>query len=99
MIYAVLYDYTRSTEKIAQVRPAHRHHLTKLLESGNLLAAGPCTDDSGALIIYQAEDETQLRTFIHDDPFHREGIFLRWQIRPWKPVFGNRALLPDGPPA
>jgi uncharacterized protein YciI len=99
MIYAVLYEYVREAEKITRVRPSHRQYLTKLLEAGNLVAAGPCTDDSGALIIYQASDETQLRQFITGDPFHQEGVFLRWTVKPWKPVFGNHALIPNGPPA
>jgi uncharacterized protein len=98
MIYAVLYQYSPDKEKIARVRPAHRLHLTKLLTAGQLLAAGPITDDSGALIVYNAADEVELSSFITTDPFHTEGIFQSWQIKPWKVVFGNRALLPDGGP-
>jgi uncharacterized protein YciI len=98
MIYAVLYEYSSDKEKIGAVRPDHRVHLNKLLASGNLLAAGPITDDSGALIVYQAADEQELQGFITADPFHQAGIFLRWQVKPWKVVFGNRQLLPDGGP-
>jgi uncharacterized protein len=98
MIFAVLYEYSSDKDKIASVRPSHRQHLNKLLANGNLLAAGPLTDDSGALIVYQAADEKELEGFMTNDPFHSGGIFLRWQIKPWKVVFGNRQLLPDGGP-
>ncbi len=98
MIYAVLYQYSSDKDKIASVRPSHRQHLTKLLQSGNLLAAGPITDDSGALIVYNAADEVELNRFIAEDPFNTAGIFQSWQVKPWKVVFGNRTLLPDGGP-
>lgn len=98
MNYAVLYEYCPDKEKIAAHRPAHRQHLNTLLVNGQLLAAGPITDDSGALIVYHASNETELKTFITSDPFHQAGIFVKWQIKPWKVVFGNRQLLPDGGP-
>ena len=98
MNFAVLYEYCPDKEKIAVHRPAHREHLKKLLTNGQLLAAGPITDDSGALIVYHAANEHELLAFITNDPFHQAGIFLRWQIKPWKVVFGNRQLLPDGSP-
>ncbi|MFT3879258.1 MAG: YciI family protein [Gemmatales bacterium] len=46
MNYAVLYEYSPDKEKIAAHRPAHREHLKYLLDNGQLLAAGPITDDS-----------------------------------------------------
>lgn len=98
MNFAVLYEYVADKEKIATHRPAHRQHLNTLLKNGQLLAAGPLTDDSGALIVYHAANEHELKTFITSDPFHHAGIFLSWQIKPWKVVFGNRQLLPDGGP-
>ena len=98
MNYAVLYEYCPDKEKIAAHRPAHRQHLNTLLANGQLMAAGPITDDSGALIVYYASNQEELKTFITSDPFHHAGIFVRWQIKPWKVVFGNRQLLPDGGP-
>ncbi|HMP16526.1 MAG TPA: YciI family protein, partial [Gemmatales bacterium] len=76
MTYAVLYRYSDNKDKIAEVRPAHRQYLNSLLQSGNLVAAGPLMDDSGALIIYSVQDETELNQFITQDPFHQQGIFL-----------------------
>jgi uncharacterized protein len=98
MTFAVLYEYSPDLTKIAEHRPAHRRYLHELLARGNLLAAGPITDDSGALIIYVALSPEELDQLIADDPFHQAGVFVSWQIKPWKVVFGNRQLLPDGGP-
>lgn len=98
MNFAVLYEYCADKEKIATHRPAHREHLKRLMTSGQLLAAGPLMDDSGSIIVYHASNEHELKSFITSDPFHDAGIFVNWQIKPWKVVFGNRQLLPDGSP-
>jgi hypothetical protein len=98
MIYAVLYEYSPDQGKILDNRPAHRKYLNELMGKSQLLAAGPLTDDSGALIVYQAADEAELKGIIENDPFRRAGVFVRWQIKPWRVVFGNRQLLPDGGP-
>lgn len=99
MKFAVLYEYVPDISKIGEIRPAHRQYLNQLLASGNLVAAGPITDDSGALIIYEAESAEQAQSFIENDPFHKSGIFLRWQVKPWKMVFGNHSLIPNGGPS
>ncbi|MBL8821314.1 MAG: hypothetical protein JNJ77_01910 [Planctomycetia bacterium] len=96
MLFAVLYEYKNDPALISSVRPEHRQYLQKLLEQGSLMASGPLLDDSGALIIYQADNEPAVQQLIKNDPFHQHGIFRQWQIKPWKIVFGNRQLLPDG---
>jgi hypothetical protein len=47
-----------------------------------LFAAGPFTDDSGALWIYEAETLDQAENRIEDDPYHAAGVILKWQIHP-----------------
>jgi uncharacterized protein YciI len=84
--------------KIAEVRSAHRIYLTNLLQTGRLAAAGPFTDDSGAFIVYEAETLEQAEVLLKSDPFHDGGIFVKWTIKAWKTVFGNRDLFPDGGP-
>jgi uncharacterized protein YciI len=94
MKFAAIIEYTQDRAKIAEVRPVHRQYLTGLRERGQLVAAGPFTDDSGALIIYEAPSPEEAEKILQGDPFHQNGIFLRWQIRPWNPVLVNRDLLP-----
>ena len=60
MKYAACIRYGNS-DQIATVRPRHREYLGSLKEQGKLAASGPFTDDSGALIIYEAESEAEAR--------------------------------------
>ncbi|MCS7161631.1 MAG: YciI family protein [Gemmatales bacterium] len=95
MKFAAIIEYTADRQKIQTVRPIHRQYLAQLKEQGKLVASGPFTDDSGALIIYEASDRQEAEQLLSNDPFCREGIFVTWQLRPWNPVLANRALLPE----
>ncbi|HZU78068.1 MAG TPA: YciI family protein [Dehalococcoidia bacterium] len=87
MKYAVVYTYPPDKELIQRARPDHRAYLGGLRERGKLAAAGPFTDDSGALIIYEADSEDEAKQLIQSDPFHAAGVFARYQIYPWNQVF------------
>ena len=94
MKFAAIIEYSQDKAKIAAHRPVHRQYLATLRERGQLAAAGPFTDDSGALIIYEAGSKEDAEKLLRADPFHASGIFLRWQLRPWNPVIANRELFP-----
>lgn len=92
MKVAALIEYGPDQAKIAEIRPAHRQYLARLCQEGKLAASGPFGDDSGALIIYEAESAEEARQLIEGDPFHRGGVFQRYQLRAWNPVIANREL-------
>jgi uncharacterized protein YciI len=94
MKFAAIIEYSQDKAKIAEIRPTHRQYLGQLKANGQLAAAGPFTDDSGALIIYEAASKEDAEKLLQGDPFHANGIFLRWQLRPWNPVIVNRDLFP-----
>ncbi|GIW79561.1 MAG: hypothetical protein KatS3mg105_1368 [Gemmatales bacterium] len=94
MKFAAIIAYTDDKEKIAAVRPEHRRYLTSLIEEGKLAISGPFTDDSGALIVYEADSASSAEQLLKDDPFFKNGIFQKYELRPWNPVLGNRELLP-----
>ena len=99
MKFAAVIEYVQDREKVAALRPVHREYLASLYRRGRLVAAGPFTDDSGSLIVYQAESQEEADQLIRADPFAQNGIFVRYQMRPWNPVFANRELFPPPPPA
>ena len=68
-------------------RPAHRERLQRLIESGDLFAAGPWPDDSGALIIFDTDDEAHAQQLIKDDPYLQAPGVSIISIRPWNAVF------------
>ena len=43
--------------------------------------------------MYEAETKEAAEGLLKADPFHTSGVFVRWQIRPWKVVFANTALV------
>ena len=94
MIFAAVIEYIQDKDKINEIRPTHRQYLLSLLEKGHLVASGPFLDDYGALIIYEAPSVEEAEKLLESDPFHAAKIFVKWTIRPWKPVMANASLLP-----
>ena len=86
MKFATVIQYGNQ-EKIAEVRPRHREYLGALKEQGQLFASGPFEDDSGALIIYEADSEDAARALIEADPFNEAGVFQSYTMKPWRQVF------------
>lgn len=93
MLWAAWIEYTPDQAKVAEARPAHRQYEAKLLAEGKLALGGPLTDNFGALIVYEAESKEAAEELLEADPFHRSGVFVRWQIRPWKVVFASTSLV------
>jgi uncharacterized protein len=86
MKFATVFRY-ENKDKISEVRPVHREYLGKLHAEGKLHTAGPFTDDSGSLIVYEVETEQEVKELIENDPFHEAGIFASYAIKPWKQVY------------
>ena len=93
MKYAAVIEYSQDKEKVEAARPAHRAYLASLVERNQLFASGPFTDDSGALIIYEAASAADAERLLQGDPFYQNGVFQKYQLRPWNPVIGNLDLL------
>jgi len=94
MKFAAIIQYSKDQNKIQMVRPRHRQYLAELKAQGKLAVSGPFTDDSGALIVYEAATREEAEKLAHGDPFYEAGIFLHIDIRPWNPVIANRDLFP-----
>jgi uncharacterized protein len=74
-------------EAIAETRPRHREYLGGLKEQGKLFMSGPFEDDSGALIVYEADTPEEAEQLLRDDPFHEAGVFQSWTMKPWRQIF------------
>ena len=94
MKYAAIIEYIQDKAKIGEIRPVHRQYLASLKEKGQLAISGPFTDDWGALIVYEASSKEEAETLLRGDPFHQNGVFVSWTIRPWNTVIANRDLFP-----
>ena len=94
MKYAAIIEYLQDPDKVQSIRPTHREYLADLCRRGQLAAAGPFTDGTGALIVYEASSPEEAERLLQADPFHQNGIFLKYVLRPWNPVMANRDLFP-----
>ena len=93
MKFAAVIEYCPDKAKILEVRPAHREYLTGVVKAGGLVVGGPYLDDSGAIIIYEAQSQEEAEKLLRDDPFAKQGVFVSWTLRPWKVVMSNPELV------
>jgi uncharacterized protein len=68
-------------------RPAHRRLLERLHAERHLALAGPWKDDSGALLIFDA-DEAEVRRIMASDPYYTTPGVRVVALREWSPIIG-----------
>ena len=68
------------------VRPAHLENLKPLIDQGRLIIGGPFSDGSGSLMIVEMEDEATAREFAQNDPYTKQGVFGRVEVKPFRKV-------------
>jgi len=85
--FAVIYTYTDDTELRDATRPAHRDYLR---ECGSLLVAGAWApgEAPGGLLIFRAEDRSEVQAIVDKDPFTTAGVISAADIREWAPPLG-----------
>jgi uncharacterized protein YciI len=74
-------------ERRLEVRPAHRDYLRKLVDDGRLVTAGPWADDTGAMLMYEAADEAEVRAILRDDPYTDADVYEVAVLKEWTPLF------------
>jgi uncharacterized protein YciI len=68
-----------------EARPAHRQRLAELHAAGTLALAGPWADDSGALLVFDA-DRSEVDHVMAEDPYYTtEGVRVVG-LREWRPL-------------
>ncbi|GLZ33245.1 hypothetical protein Lesp02_54330 [Lentzea sp. NBRC 105346] len=87
--FAVELVYGQNRDERLAARPAHREYIAALVERGVVLLAGPYTDDLGALIVYEADDETAVKEIIAGDPYSSAGVITEWRVHEWNTVLGS----------
>ncbi len=81
------HDAPDAKEKRPQHRPAHLEHLGALARQGRVPLAGPFTDGSGSLIVLEADSLADAWGIVARDPFVRNGIYNRVELKPFTRVF------------
>lgn len=83
-------DRPGGLERRLQVRPAHLEYLKS--ESAQIRVGGPLLNENeqpiGSLLIIEADDRNAAEAFADADPYRKEGVFERVEIRAWRAALG-----------
>lgn len=88
--FAVHYSYVPDAGLVARIRPEHRAYLGSYVEAGTIKASGPFVGAGrdSALLIFQADDEDQVRAVVDKDPMSLNNALESFTITQWNPVLG-----------
>lgn len=99
MHYLLLYDVAPD---YLERRDAFRaEHLTLAWQAharGELVLGGALTNPvDGAVLLFQGDSPAVAEQFAAADPYVKNGLVTRWQVRPWLTVVGTGAAAPVRP--
>jgi uncharacterized protein YciI len=88
-------DGPHGAEQRPAVRPRHLEHLRPLDRAGRVALAGPLFAEDGktprgSLIVLEAASLDEARDVAARDPYIVEGVFDRYDVRPFAKVFPER---------
>lgn len=88
--YALFYWFV---DDYLERRPAFRAEHLGMAQAaqarGELLLAGAFDPADGALLLWHTEGRAPIEEFVAADPYVRNGLVARWEIRAWTVVIGN----------
>lgn len=87
LLYDLVDDYLK---RRAALREEHLGLARAAHERGHLALAGAFAEPADrALLVWSTGDESVVRAFAEADPYVRNGLVRRWEIRPWNVVIGG----------
>jgi uncharacterized protein YciI len=87
MLFVIIgHDGPQGASLRPSVRPAHLENLRPLVERGKVIIGGPFTDGSGSLILAEFESEAAAKEFAANDPYTKQGVFERVEVKPFRQV-------------
>src|SRR5438067_944117 len=96
--YALFYDVVDDyLERRAAFREEHLQLARAAHDRGELLLGGAFADPADkALLVFRADDRSVVETFVRTDPYVKNGLVKRWEIREWTVVIGKELLERSG---
>jgi len=91
MYFILFYNYVENIiEKRSPYREAHLGLTQEYIKRGELILGGAFANPTdSAAIIFKVEDQTQIETFVANDPYVINGLVTKWYIREWSVVVGS----------
>jgi len=95
LFYDVVEDYVT---RRAAFREEHLRLAREANERGELLLAGALSDPvDRTLLVFRAPDRGAAERFVASDPYVKNGLVTRWEVRPWTVVIGGEVFEPASP--
>ncbi|MBM4325512.1 MAG: hypothetical protein FJ115_18340 [Deltaproteobacteria bacterium] len=86
-----------STKVILTHRDAHLRLGREANRRGELILGGALSDPvDKALLVFRVPDRSVVEEFVQNDPYVKNGLVIRWEIRPWVVVIGNEPVQTPG---
>jgi uncharacterized protein len=95
--YALFYHVVDGfVERRLTFREAHLAHARNAAERGELALGGALAEPPDtALIVFRGDSPDAAKAFAEKDPYVRNGLVQRWEVRPWNVVVGADADIPS----
>jgi uncharacterized protein YciI len=92
LFYEVGEDYV---QKRAAFRSRHLEKAWAAHERGELILGGALADPvDGAVLLFKGDSPEVAEAFARADPYVANGLVVRWRVREWTTVVGERAASP-----
>jgi uncharacterized protein YciI len=91
--YALIYDLVDDyLARRAAFREEHLRLAADAHARGEMVMAGAFADPADkALLVFRGDDRSIAESFARNDPYVRNGLIKRWEVRPWTVVIGGTA--------
>lgn len=97
MHFLLCYEYYPDyVAKRAPVRAAHLELIQKAHDRGELVMAGALADPHrGGVLVFRGESPQAAEAFAKADPYVRNGVVSKWEVKKWATVIGDGAQMPQ----
>jgi uncharacterized protein YciI len=68
----------------------HAAFIDQLVADGLILMGGPLVDEGGSLLIFNADDENEVREKLKNDPWSEHGILTLESVKRWQIFIDER---------
>jgi len=92
MYYILFYKTVDNyVEKRAPFREEHLRLAQQAYQNGSLIMGGALDDPAdSAMLLFKGESPQVATEFAQNDPYVKNGLITKWQVRPWNVVIGNK---------
>lgn len=99
MHYLLIYDLAPDyLERRGAHRTEHLGLAWQAQASGDLVLAGALAEPTDkAVLLFEGDSPDAAKRFADADPYVRNGLVAKWEVRAWTTVVGDRASTPVRP--